>query len=92
MLDDEATTQKLAVITALPNSYRRDLAAVEETEGQLSLRFADGLVAAWGDAERTLAKTVALRTVLKQYEEAGKTCTMVDVSLPDRTLAKPVLQ
>ena len=92
MLDDEATTQKLTVITALPNSYRRDLAAVEEKEGQLSLRFADGLVATWGDAERTLAKTVALRTVLRQYEEAGKTCTMVDVSLPDRTLAKPVLQ
>lgn len=92
VLRDEATTQKLAVITALPNSYRRDLAAVEETEGQLSLRFADGLVAAWGDAERTLAKTVALRTVLRLYEEAGKTCTMVDVSLPDRTLAKPVLQ
>ncbi len=92
MLDDEATTQKLTVITALPNSYRRDLAAVEEKEGQLSLRFSGGLVAAWGDAERTLAKTVALRTVLRVYEEAGKTCTMVDVSLPDRTLAEPVLQ
>jgi cell division septal protein FtsQ len=92
VLDDEATTQKLTVITALPNSYRRDLAAVEEKEGRLSLRFSDGLVAAWGDAERTLAKTVALRTVLRVYEDAGKTCTMVDVSLPDRTLAKPVLQ
>ena len=92
VLDDEATTQKLAVITALPNSYRRDLAVVEEKEGRLSLRFTDGLLATWGDAERTLAKTVALRTVLRVYEEAGKTCTMVDVSLPDRTLAKPVLQ
>jgi len=92
VLDDEATTQMLTVITALPNSYRRDLAAVEEKDGQLSLHFADGLVVAWGDAERTLAKAVALRTVLKQYEMADKTCTMVDVSLPDRTLAKPVLQ
>ena len=92
VLDDEATSRKLTVITALPNSYRRDLAAVEEKEGQLSLRFTGGLLATWGDAERTLAKTVALRTVLRVYEEAGKTCTMVDVSLPDRTLAKPVLQ
>jgi cell division septal protein FtsQ len=92
VLEDEATTQKLTVITALPNSYRRELASVEEKEGQLTLRFTGGPVAAWGDAERTLAKTVALRTVLKQYEEAGKTCTMIDVSLPDRTLAKPVLQ
>jgi cell division septal protein FtsQ len=91
VLGDEPTAQKLTVITALPNSYRRDLAAVEEKEGQLTLRFADGLLATWGDAERTLAKTVALRTVLKVYEEAGKTCTTVDVSLPDRTLAKPVL-
>jgi cell division septal protein FtsQ len=90
-LDGEAAAQKLAVIAALPNSYRRRLAAVEEEDGQLTLRFAGGPVAAWGDAERTLAKTVALRTVLAEYEEAGKTCTQIDVSLPDRTLAKPVL-
>jgi cell division septal protein FtsQ len=91
-LDDEPTVQKLAVITALPDSYRRDLAAVEEREGQLTLRFAGGPVASWGDAGRTLAKTVALRTVLKRYEQVGKTCTMIDVSIPDRTLARPVLQ
>jgi cell division septal protein FtsQ len=91
VLDDETTAQKLAVITALPNSYRRRLAAVEDKDGQLKLRFEDGLVATWGDAERTLAKTVALRTVLAQYEDAGKTCTEIDVSIPDRTLARPVL-
>jgi hypothetical protein len=91
VLDDEATAQKLAVITALPNSYRRRLAVVDEKDGQLTLRFDDGLVATWGDAERTLAKTVALRTVLAEYEDAGKTCTEIDVSIPDRTLAKPVL-
>jgi cell division septal protein FtsQ len=90
-LTGEATAQKLAVVTALPNSYRRRLAAVEEEDGQLTLRFEDGLVAAWGDAGRTLAKTVALRTVLAEYEEAGKTCTQIDVSLPDRTLARPIL-
>jgi hypothetical protein len=56
------------------------------------LRFDGGPVATWGDAERTLAKTVALRTVLAEYEEAHKTCTQIDVSLPDRTLARPVLQ
>jgi cell division septal protein FtsQ len=92
VLADEPTVRKLTVITALPNSYRRTLAAVEEQEGLLTLRFTGGPVATWGDAERTLAKTVALRTVLRVYEEAGKTCTMVDVSLPDRTLARPVLQ
>ena len=91
LLDDEVTAQKLTVIAALPNSFRRRLAAVEDEDGRLTLRFAGGPVAAWGDAERTLAKTVALRTVLAEYEDAGKTCAQIDVSIPDRTLAKPVL-
>jgi cell division septal protein FtsQ len=82
----------LQVITSLPNSYRRTLAAVEDDDGQITLRFAGGPVATWGDAERTLAKTVALRTVLAEYQKAGKTCTQIDVSIPDRTLAKPVLK
>jgi hypothetical protein len=87
-----ATTAMLQVITALPNSYRRRLAAVEQDGRQITLRFSDGPVATWGDAQRTLAKTVALRTVLAEYEAAGKTCTQIDVSIPDRTLAKPVLK
>lgn len=91
-LGGDATAEMLQVITALPNSYRRRLAAVEDDEGQITLRFSDGPVAAWGDAQRTLAKTVALRTVLAEYEKAGKTCTQIDVSIPDRTLARPVLK
>ena len=81
----------LRVITALPGPLRRKLAAVQDDDGQLTLRFAGGPVTAWGDAERTLAKTVALRAVLAAYDDAGKTCTELDVSIPDRTLAKPVL-
>lgn len=87
-----AAAAMLQVITALPNSYRRQLAAVEQDGGQITLRFAGGPVATWGDAQRTLAKTVALRTVLAEYQKAGKTCTQIDVSIPDRTLAKPVLK
>ncbi len=89
---DKAAVEMLAVIAALPRSLQRRLAAVQDDDGQLTLRFADGPVTTWGDSERTLAKTVALRTVLKKYEDAGKTCTQLDVSIPDRTLAKPVLQ
>jgi hypothetical protein len=88
----DATAEMLQVITALPNSYRRRLAAVEDDGGQITLRFSGGPVATWGDAQRTLAKTVALRTVLAEYQNAGKTCTQIDVSIPDRTLAKPVLK
>jgi len=89
---DEAVAEMLKVITALPRSLRRRLAVVENDNGQLTLRFTGGPVAAWGDAERTLAKMVALRTVLSRYEAAGKTCTELDVSIPDRSLAKPVLE
>lgn len=92
VLDDAATAETLRVITALPGSLRRRLAAVQDEDGQLTLRFAAGPVTIWGDSERTLAKTVALRTVLAAYADAGKTCTEMDVSIPDRTLAKPVLQ
>jgi cell division septal protein FtsQ len=92
VLDDKATAEMLRVISALPGSLRRKLATVEDDDGQLTLRFSGGPVAVWGDAERTLAKTVALRAVLGEYAEAGKTCTRLDLSIPDRTLAKPVLQ
>ena len=63
---DPAAGEMLKVVTALPGSLRRRLAAVQNDDGQLTLRFAGGPVVAWGDAERTLAKTVALRTVLAQ--------------------------
>jgi hypothetical protein len=91
VLADKATAEMLHVITALPGSLRHKLTVVQDDGGQLTLRFADGPVTAWGDSSRTLAKTVALRTVLAAYADAGKTCTELDVSLPDRTLAKPVL-
>jgi len=92
VVSDKAAAEMLSVIAALPRSLQRSLTAVQNEDGQLTLRFAEGPVTTWGDAERTLAKTVALRTVLRQYADAGKRCTQLDVSIPDRTLAKPVLQ
>ena len=89
---DEAVAEMLHVITALPGSLRRKLAAVQDDGGQLTLRFAGGPVTLWGDSQRTRAKIIALRTVLAEYDKAGETCTELDVSTPDRTLAKPVLQ
>jgi cell division septal protein FtsQ len=92
VLSDKPAAEALGVIAALPRSLQRQLAAVQNDDGQLTLRFAGGPVTLWGDSERTLAKTVALRTVLRTYAQAGKACTQMDVSIPDRTLAKPVLQ
>ena len=91
-MTDKAAVEMLAVIAALPRSLQRRLAVVQDDDGQLTLRFTGGPVTTWGDSGRTLAKTVALRTVLKKYEDLGKTCTQLDVSIPDRTLAKPVLK
>jgi hypothetical protein len=92
VVQDEAVAEMLRVVTALPGSLRRRLAVVQNDDGQITLRFAGGPVATWGDSERTLAKTVALRTVLAHYEDAGSTCTELDVSIPDRVIARPVLQ
>lgn len=83
----------LPVVAGLPRALRDRLAVVEVTpEGQLTLRFAGGPVVVWGGAERTLAKTLALRVVLDRYETASKDCAFVDVSIPDRVLARPVLK
>ena len=81
------------MIAALPGSLRRRLAVVENDDGQLTLRFAGGPVADVGrrrDARSPRRSPCA--PCSRRYEDAGKTCTQLDVSIPDRTLAKPVLQ
>lgn len=83
----------LPVVAGLPRVLRDRLAVVEVTaEGQLTLRFSEGLAVVWGGAERTLAKTLALGVVLDRYEAVSKDCDFVDVSIPDRVLARPVLK
>ncbi len=83
----------LPVVAGLPRALRDRLAVVEVTaEGQLTLRFSEGLEVVWGGAERTLAKTLALGVVLDRYEAVSKDCAFVDVSIPDRVLARPVLK
>ena len=93
MLEDPGVTAALCLIAALPQELRGELAVVEiSPQGQTTLRFVTGLVAVWGDRDRLLAKTLALRAVLDHYGRAGKTCTFIDVSIPDRVLARPVLK
>jgi cell division septal protein FtsQ len=92
-LDDPRVAAALRLITTLPQQLRGRLAVVETSpQGQTTLHFANGLVAVWGDGDRLLAKALALRAVLNRYGSAGKTCTFLDVSLPDRVLARPVLK
>lgn len=92
-LGDPSVTVALRLIAALPQKLRGDLAVVEASpQGQTTLRFAGGLVAFWGDGERAAAKTLALRVVLDHYSSVGETCTFIDVSIPDRVLARPILK
>ncbi len=93
MLASKSLRAALPVVAGLPHALRETLAVVQVTrEGQLTLRFAAGPVVVWGLAERTLAKSLALRAVLERYEKASQDCVFVDVSTPDRVLARPVLK
>jgi hypothetical protein len=92
-LASESLRAALPVVAGLPHALRESLAVMEVTpEGQLTLRFEAGPVVTWGLAGRTLAKSLALRAVLDRYEKASQECVFVDVSTPDRVLARPVLK
>ncbi len=92
-LASEGLRAALPIVAGLPRALRESLAVVEVTpEGQLTLRFDAGPAVIWGLAGRTLAKSLALRAVLDHYEKASQECVFVDVSTPDRVLARPVLK
>ena len=92
-LSDRALREALPVVAGLPRALRTRLAVVEvSAEGQITLHFAAGPVVVWGRGELALAKTLALGAVLDRYATAAQECTFVDVSTPDRVLARPVLK
>jgi cell division septal protein FtsQ len=83
----------LPVVSGLPPALRDELDVVElAPTGLLTLRFSPGLVVIWGSPERSLAKALALMAVLKRYQTASLDCTFVDVSIPDRVLARPLFK
>ena len=96
MLADASLRATLPVVVGLPRALHDRLTVVElMREGdmtRMTLHFSGGLNVIWGTAERTRAKTLALRAVLDRYDAASKECSFVDVSLPDRVLARPVLK
>jgi cell division septal protein FtsQ len=83
----------LHVVHALPAPRRRDVRIVQVTpRGDVTLRLDGGLVVRWGDRRRSLAKTLAVKAVLAAYRRAGKQAMFLDVSVPDRVLARPILK
>ena len=61
------------------------------TVAGLHLWLRDGAQVDLGPAEKLRAKGLSLEAVLKYYAGQHVTATYVDVSLPDRPLAKPKL-
>jgi hypothetical protein len=92
-LDDPRARKALLVVAGLPTGLRnRALVAAVSDAGEVTLRFKGGLSVLWGGTERTPAKVLALRAVLRRYRGSDVSCTSMDVSMPDRVLARPVLK
>jgi cell division septal protein FtsQ len=92
MIADQQVLTALRVVASLPVIQRRTAAyAAVTATGAAQVVLRSGLVVALGDDSRLTAKALALKAVLAQYAHRGVTATAVDVSVPDRPLAKPRL-
>lgn len=90
---DEGVRATLGVLVGMPRSLRARVAVVRaDRGGQVSLELRDGLEVQFGGQERLAAKVLALRAVLAAYRRGGVTPDAVDVSVPDRPLARPRLR
>jgi cell division septal protein FtsQ len=89
---DQQVLTALRVVASLPVAQRRTAAyAAVTATGAAQVVLRSGLVVALGDDSRLTAKALSLKAVLAQYAHRGVTATAVDVSVPDRPLAKPRL-
>jgi cell division septal protein FtsQ len=86
-----AILDTLALARALPAAIRSQVRMVRTTPAGLRVVMRDGLVLVVGSAEQLHAKTLSLQAVLSYYRGRHVKPTYVDVSLPDRPLAKPKL-
>ena len=88
---DAAILDALAVARAMPVAVRSQIQRVRPTAAGLRLVLRDGLVVDVGSADELRAKMLSLQAVTDYYRGKHIKPTYVDVSLPDRPLAKPKL-
>lgn len=88
---DPLVRAALTVLGALPAALRRDVLGAGATDTSVRVYVASGPTVEFGGTTRLTAKVLALRAVLGRYRARGVTCTFVDVSVPDRPLAAPLL-
>ncbi len=91
-IDDEGVGAALTLVNALPGSLRSEVVAVSAASPDaLVMLMRRGVAVDIGDTSRLTAKQMALRAVLDRYRRRGVTPTRIDVTLPDRPLASPML-
>lgn len=88
---DEEVLSVLRVLRALPRKVARQVAWIRTTGSGVRLRLADGAVVDLGPADRLAAKSYSLGEVLHWYASRHVGVDYVDVSVPDRPVARPVL-
>lgn len=84
----------LRVLGDLPPRLRRQVAVCRlDRQGRLAFSLRGGPAVMWGlPGERATARRAALEAVLGHYRAAGVRCTWLDVTVPDRVVARPVLE
>ncbi len=92
-IDDRRVSAALATLAGLPSRLRRQVALVAVSKAlQVTVTMRDDLVVRIGDADRLGDKALALRAVAAAYRKKGISPSHIDVSLPERPLARPLLE
>jgi len=90
-VDDDDVEAALLVLRALPAETASQVASVRAAADGLRLRMRSAVTVDLGATTRLAAKATALAAVLSYYAEQKVAATYIDVSVPDRPLARPML-
>jgi len=88
---DDEVQAALQVLERLPAQLRARVAVVRSLPAGMRLRLRSGAVADLGPLTRLNAKAAALQAVLAYYSGQKVAARYVDVSVPDRPVARPML-
>jgi hypothetical protein len=88
---DPRVRAALTVLGRLPVALWREVLGAGATDTSIRVYVAGGPTVEFGGTAGLTAKMFALKAVLGRYHARGVTCTFVDVSVPDRPLAAPLL-
>lgn len=90
-VDDGDVEAALLVLRALSAETAAQVASVRTTAGGLRLRLRSAVTVDLGATTRLAAKATALAAVTSYYAEQQVAATYIDVSVPDRPVARPML-